>query len=124
MSDRQVLSEQEAYELLAFLISSTETSTHEPHRYGSLRLLDAASLLMGSMIENASGEQRAWLEQYQQEINAKKGWSTRDWEGFKVFIRSAAADLAREMKRRDLPAADSATGHRVPGNEGGANGGE
>jgi hypothetical protein len=122
MSERQILSEQEAYELLAFLISSTETSTHEPHRYGSLRLLDAASLLMGSMIESASGEQRAWLEQYRQEINAKKGWSTRDWEGFKVFIRSAAANLAREMRRRDFPAADPSTGNGVPGSEEDTNG--
>jgi hypothetical protein len=122
MSERHILSEQEAYELLAFLISSTETSTHEPHRYGSLRLLDAASLLMGSMIESASGEQRAWLEQYRQEINAKKGWSTRDWEGFKVFIRSAAANLAREMRRRDLPAADPSTGNGVPGREEDTNG--
>ena len=40
-----VLSEDQAFRLIAYLTSSAEISLHEPTYYGSLRLIDAALTL-------------------------------------------------------------------------------
>jgi hypothetical protein len=108
MSDRRILTDQEAYELLAFMISCAENGTHEPHRYGPRRLVDAASLLLAGMIDASSGAEREWLEGYRRELDAKKIWATRDWDSFGGFIRDAAADLAREFKRREHALSETA----------------
>ena len=45
MADRNVLSEDQAIELLAFLLTAARCLLDEPADYGSMRLLDAAERL-------------------------------------------------------------------------------
>jgi len=57
-----VLSEDEALELLAFLVTAARTQLDEAPEYGPLRLLSAAGRLAGFVAERASPETRALLE--------------------------------------------------------------
>jgi len=57
-----VLSEDEALELLAFLVTAARTQLDEAPEYGPLRLLSAAGRLAGFVVERASPKTRALLE--------------------------------------------------------------
>jgi hypothetical protein len=107
MDNRLAVSEQEAYELLGFLMASAETSTFEPHPYSVLRIVEAASRLMGFMLAHDSGGDLEWLKQFKDDIDAKKGWINRDLDASAAFIRDANADLAQQLKRRIMAENDS-----------------
>jgi hypothetical protein len=98
MSQGSVVSEDEAYELLAHLVASAELCIHEPYYYGTFRLIDAASKLMGFMLQH--GSDGAWLESFKQDVDTKKEWMMWDREGYFDFLRSATGSVAGELKRR------------------------
>ncbi|MCA0456254.1 MAG: DUF6092 family protein [Chloroflexi bacterium] len=56
MSAKLVLTEEEALELLALLVTSARIQIDEPARYGPLRLLTAADRLSTFIKERASAE--------------------------------------------------------------------
>jgi Family of unknown function (DUF6092) len=56
-----VLTEDEALELLAFLVTAARTQLDEASEYGSLRLLTAASRLTDAVAERVSPATRALL---------------------------------------------------------------
>ena len=56
-----VLSEDEAIELLAFLVTAARTQSEEPTDYGPLRLLTAAERLTRFISERASPDTRSFL---------------------------------------------------------------
>ena len=58
MSDTWVMTEDEALELLAFLVTAARTQVDEPHEYGPLRLLSAANRLGDVIRERASSATR------------------------------------------------------------------
>jgi Family of unknown function (DUF6092) len=62
MATAMVLSEDEALELLAFLVTAARTQLDEAAEYGPLRLLTAAGRLADLMAPRASPETRALLE--------------------------------------------------------------
>jgi uncharacterized protein DUF6092 len=57
-----VLTEDEALELLAFLVTAARTQIDESPEYGPLRLLTAAGRLAGFIAERASPDTRALLD--------------------------------------------------------------
>ena len=56
-----VLSEDEALELVAFLVTAARTQIDEAAEYGSLRLLTAAGRLADIIVDRVSPETRAFL---------------------------------------------------------------
>ena len=62
MSEMCVLTEEEAIELLALLITSARTQLDEPAMYGPLRLLTATERLSGFIQERASKEAQPVLK--------------------------------------------------------------
>lgn len=100
MSERLVVAEAEALELLAHLVASAELLRVEPHYYGTFRLIDAASRLLGFMLERSSEADRAWLDDLKQAIDANKGRMMWDREGYFQFLGEVPARLATELKRR------------------------
>ena len=56
-----VLSEDEALELLAFLVTAARTQVDEAAEYGSLRLLTAAGRLADAIVDRVSPDTRAFL---------------------------------------------------------------
>ena len=61
MASAMVLTEDEALELLAFLITAARTQLDEAAEYGPLRLLTAAGRLADFMAERASAGTRDFL---------------------------------------------------------------
>ncbi len=61
MSDAMVLTEDEALELLAFLVTAARTQVNEPNEYGPLRLLTAARKLGEFMFSRVSPETQQLL---------------------------------------------------------------
>lgn len=102
MAERLVVGEDEAYELLAHLVASAELCLTEPYYYGTFRLIDAASRLMGYML--AHGGDGAWLADFKREVDEKKEWMMWDREGYFAFLREATGGVAGELKRRALAA--------------------
>jgi hypothetical protein len=50
MPDTMVVSEEQAYELLAHLVASAELCIREPHYYGTFRLIDADGFHAGERL--------------------------------------------------------------------------
>lgn len=110
MSRNLVVAEEEAYELLAHLISSADICTFEPHYYGTFRLLDAASRLMELMLKHGAGEDDPWLNEFKAEVDEHKIYMMTDRERYFAFLQEATKKLARELKRRDATAAGTEGG--------------
>lgn len=96
-----VLSEDQAFRLIAYLTSSAEISLHEPTYYGSLRLIDAASRLIGFMLEHDLPTAGPYLHELKAELDTKKVWSMWDREAYYDFVREVPAAIAAEMMRRE-----------------------
>ncbi len=62
MQESLVLSEEEAIELLTFLLASSRTQLDDPEHYGSMRLLSAAEHLRDCIMERSSAETRTLLK--------------------------------------------------------------
>jgi len=102
-----VLSEEQALEIITFLVSSAEICLHEPVYYGTFRLVDGASRLMGAMLEHDPPETGAFLRAFKAEIDAKKTAMMWDRETYYEFLRSIPALAAAELKRvREARAAE------------------
>ncbi len=63
MSDNWVLTEAEAVELLALLVTSARTQMDEPAHYGPLRLLTATERLSAMMLERSSEKSKSFLQE-------------------------------------------------------------
>jgi hypothetical protein len=96
---QMVLTEEQAFDLLAFLFSSAEICLVEPTYYGTFRLIDAASRLMGHMLEHDPERSAQFVRHFKEEVDTKKGWMMWDREGYYDFLRSAPAVVAAELKR-------------------------
>src|SRR5690242_6973487 len=96
-----VLTEEEALDLLAFLVSSAEICTVEPTYYGTFRLIDAASRLMAHVLAHAPARSGDFLRRFKAEVDTKKVWMMWDREAYYDFLRSAPAEVAAEVKRLD-----------------------
>jgi hypothetical protein len=113
VAELMVVSEDEAYELLAHLVASAELCTFEQYYYGTFRLIDAASRLLGCMLEHGSDRDRAWLRDFKAEVDQKKVWMMWDREGYFQFLREATGTVAQQLKRREglvEPAAPTGNG--------------
>jgi Family of unknown function (DUF6092) len=105
MSDpaRQIaVTEEQAYELLAHLVCSADVSAFEPHGYGTFRLLDAASRLMGYMLANGTNGSRPWLEAFKPEVDRKKLWLLSDRDAYGAFLGQAGGEVGAVLRRRAL----------------------
>jgi hypothetical protein len=98
-AEQMVLTEEQAFDLLAFLFSSAEICLVEPTYYGTFRLIDAASRLMGYMLEHDPERSAEFVRRFKEEVDTKKGWMMWDREAYYDFLRSAPAVVAAELKR-------------------------
>jgi hypothetical protein len=102
-----VLTEEQALELITFLTSAAELCLHEPVYYGTFRLVDGASRLMGMMLENNPQTSREFFESYKAEIDVQKTQMMWDRPSYFEFLRQVPAKAAAELKRvRELADAE------------------
>jgi hypothetical protein len=101
-----VLTEDQAFDILAFLFSSAEICLVEQTYYGTFRLVDAASRMMGHMLAHDPERSREFLRRFKEDVDTKKVWMMWDREAYYDFLREAPAIVAAEVKRlegRDAP---------------------
>ena len=71
-------------------------SIHEPTYYGTFRLIDAASRLIGFMLEHDPPKTGAFLRELKTELDTKKVWMMWDRDGlFRFPARHAGAGGGR-----------------------------
>lgn len=100
MGDEAFVTEGEAFELVVYLASAAELTLLEPELYGSFRLVDAASRLLGPLSERAPASRRAFYEQLRTEIDRRKVLMMSDKDAYVEFVRGLPATLAAELKSR------------------------
>jgi hypothetical protein len=93
------LTEEQALQLIAFLTSAAEISIHEPTYYGTFRLTDAASRMIGFMLENETPRTGPFLRELKTELDTKKVWMMWDREAYFDFLRAVPGQVAAEVKR-------------------------
>lgn len=102
-----VLTKEQAMQLIAYLTSSAEISLQEPVHYGTLRLVDATSRLIGFMLENGDPDESGFLQSLKEEIDVKKLWAMWDQPAYYQFLRETPAKVAAEMANRGSVAAST-----------------
>lgn len=102
MADEAIVGEEEAFELVVYLASAAELTLLEPELYGSFRLIDAASRLLGPLTERAPPSRRAFYEELKTEIDRRKVLMMSDQDAYLEFVRGLPASLAAELKSRTL----------------------
>ena len=95
-----MLTEDAILELLAFLATSARLCVDEPKLYGTFRLVDAASRLIGCALQCDQLEDKQFLQQLKGEIDEKKMWLTSDQEGYYEFLDELTRKVARKLKER------------------------
>jgi hypothetical protein len=99
MSDQVCLSKDEVYELLSFLANSAHLCVNEPKLYGTFRLVDAASRMLGFVLDDG-GSDDEFLQELKNFIDDNKLALMTDEEGYIAFLQENTRRLARQMKRR------------------------
>ena len=106
MSEKWVLKEDEAIELLALLITSARIQMDEPAQYGPLRLLTATERLSGMIVERASDRSRDFLRGNIERI-PDMHMNMSDLEaytaGLDELCRSVAECLLRQSAEEEAP---------------------
>jgi hypothetical protein len=100
MNERMVVPEDGLYEVLAFLLSSAHILVDEPHLYGTFRLIDGASRLIGFALQSGQLEDDQFLRELKDEVDEKKFLLMTDEEAYFELLERATRAMAREMKRR------------------------
>ncbi len=100
MNQTKVLSEDEAFELLAFLVTSARGCVDEPETYGTFRLVDAASRLLGFLLKGEEVQDREFYSHLKEEIDEKKFWVDTDVEAYFNFLSEVTRKVAKRLKRR------------------------
>jgi hypothetical protein len=102
-----VVSEDEAYALLAQLACSAELGLVEPYYYGTFRLLDAASRLAEYMLRHSTDDSREWLRAFKTELDEKKLLMLSDRPGYFAYLERVGGRVAEGVKSRASRAASS-----------------
>jgi hypothetical protein len=100
VDERRVLTEDEAFRLLAHLVATAELHTIEPPHYAGRRILEGLLPLLDALIRDGDERSRAWLEQFRQEMNHALEARRADAGAFEAFLGEAPGEIVREIKRR------------------------
>jgi hypothetical protein len=99
-SEPKLLSEEDLYEMLAFLFSSAHLLVDEPHLYGTIRMLDAASRLMGFALDGNQLQDDQFLRRLKEDLDERKFLLLTDEEAYCQYLGELTLTIARQMKHR------------------------
>lgn len=99
MDDHPGFSEDEAFELLAFLVTSARLLPEEPVDYGPARLLTAAYRL-SSIVGPRSRVSGEFFRRLADDIAQWLSRRNADPAGFQAFLEDSCRKIAREAVRR------------------------
>ena len=100
MAERMVISEENFYELLSFMVTSAHLSIEEPELYGSFRLIDGACRLIEFALESGQLRDEDFVREFKEYTDARKHSMMTDEPGYVWFLEEATGKLAEELKRQ------------------------
>lgn len=100
MPETLVLSEDEALELLAFLVTAAQILPDEPADYGPMRLVSAAQRLCAWTAPRCGEEMRALLSRLSADIPAMTPHRLSDPGAYQTFLEESSREIARVLARR------------------------
>lgn len=100
MAEQRVLTEDEAFRLLAHLIATAELHTIEPPHYAGRRIVEGTLPLLDALIRDGDAESRAWLQRFKQQLDDALAARRADAATFESFLNEAPGEITREIKRR------------------------
>jgi hypothetical protein len=95
--DEGILTEREALELVTFLVAAAELAVIEPELYGSFRLVDAASRLLGFLSARAPAARRPAYGRFREEIDRNKILMMSDRGAFVAFVERLPREVVDEL---------------------------
>lgn len=98
MSDNLVMTEDEALELLSFLVMSARTMVDEPNEYAPLRLLTAARRLAESIAGRASAGTQALIHGPLQQF-PQTATRMADPDGYTAQLDGLCSEVAAHLVR-------------------------
>ena len=98
MSEKMLVSEDQAIELLAFLVTSSRGVIDEPELYGSFRLMDASSRLLGFMLESSEQEDKEFLSELKDRIDTGKMLMMTNEEEYVAFTEDIVKTVTQWLK--------------------------
>jgi hypothetical protein len=100
MDEPMVISEENFYELLSFMVTSAHLSIEEPDLYGSFRLIDGACRLIDFALESGRLRDEEFVREFKEYADIRKHWMMTDESGYVRFLEEATGRLAKELKRQ------------------------
>jgi hypothetical protein len=102
VDERRILTEDEAFRLLAHLIATAELHTIEPPHYAGRRMVEGALPLVDALMRDARNDEagQAWLRDFRQRTDAALAARRDDPDAFRRFLSAAPGELIHEIKRR------------------------
>jgi hypothetical protein len=102
MAERMVISEEDFYELLSFMVTSAYLSVEEPELYGSFRLIDGACRLIEFALESGQLRDEHFVKEFKEYADVRKHWMMTDESGYLQFLEEATGKLAEELRRQTM----------------------
>lgn len=100
MSARLVLTEDEALEAVAFLVTAARTLLDEPADYGPMRLLSAAQQVAANAAPRSAPAAQGLLLRLSGEIPSGLRERLRDPGAYRTFLDGLCRTVAEELARR------------------------
>ncbi len=102
MAEPMVISEENFYELLSFMVTSAHLSVEEPELYGSFRLIDGACRLIEFALGSGQLGDEKFVREFKDNADVRKHWMMTDESGYIRFLEEATGTLAKELKRQAM----------------------
>lgn len=112
MTAPRVLTEDEAFRLLAHVIATAELHTIEPPHYAGIRMVEGTLPLLDAMIRDGDARSRPWLQRFRQQLQDALA-ARRSGDTYETFLHAAPGEITREIKRRRTPAVSEEAGDDV-----------
>lgn len=100
MAQTLILTEEEALDLAAFLVTAARALLDEPVDYGPMRLLSAAERLCSAAAPRSSSGARELFTQLSTGIPSGLPERLRDPDGYRAFLDGLCATVAHGLARR------------------------
>ena len=101
-NNNTALTNDEALELLAYLLSSAHGCINEPADYGILRLVSAADRIARMWAPRATGDLADCLRNLGTQMSSEAAGMDADLEGFAAYLDKQIKELATIVKQHGL----------------------
>ena len=100
MSERRILTEDQALRLLAHFYATADLHVYESPHYADRRILEGTIPLLDAMIENAAVTDTGWVRELKSDLERALASRRVDRDAYDEFLHNAPGRIASEIKRR------------------------